>query len=747
VTARIDTAPNALDWVVAVGRSGRVVLEFSEDGDPWTFPGTPVFTVVGLEVDITATATDNEVVIEWDEDAFEGLGGQLSRFNFDADTGTSIEPLLAGSFRILPEGFPGNPSAGTFEITVGDVAVSVDVQVAGPQGPSGVIISDTEPDDIDALWVDTTEDSPVPITVDVGTTTTLAAGSDATVVNSGDTVDVVLDFGVPKGDKGDAATVDVGTVTTLAAGADATVTNSGTVNDAILNFGLPQGDKGESFVVTSETAPDPQEGLVWSLPTNGHTVVYSGGQWWALSPTTDNLALLLTEAVLWIDADEPGAQSVPNIGSGGSALDARLGSTTGADSNDPKYLDHDGENYVHCVGAANSGLWSNVAEPTVTQVDIRVRMANVVNTANDRVIVGYRGGFAALRIGSATALGMQLRSTDTSVDATRFPNSATIPGAWADHAWFAGTFDPATRQYAYYVYSDNTPNPPASLSNWTLIGSGTMPAGSATGQWSGDLDNTKAGYLWTDIMSNNKAGGGNILGDFYGYQTRSTINGTIVDRLDVPTDLTAANATSFTSAYSDATVTIARDTSGRKTVAVTRPLWLFGTNDYMEIPDNDLLDFGAADSFTVAAVHRHWNNFGLELPLVAKRASSAGGAIGWSLGSGGTTAAQTKIQISDGTDAVAGVSGSRTAGALSFVAGVRNVTADNLITYLNASAGSPATDPTTTTLENSNVVRVGYYSAGGPAADMEFHAALVWRRALTAGEITALNTFFQTRMA
>ncbi len=46
------------------------------------------------------------------------------------------------------------------------------------------------------------------------------------------------------GAQGAAATVSVGTVTTLAAGSQATVTNSGTTQAAMLNFGIPQGAAG-----------------------------------------------------------------------------------------------------------------------------------------------------------------------------------------------------------------------------------------------------------------------------------------------------------------------------------------------------------------------------------------------------------------------------------------------------------------------------------------------------------------------
>lgn len=49
-----------------------------------------------------------------------------------------------------------------------------------------------------------------------------------------------------KGDKGDAATVTVGSTTTGAAGTSASVTNSGTQYAAVLDFTIPKGDKGDT---------------------------------------------------------------------------------------------------------------------------------------------------------------------------------------------------------------------------------------------------------------------------------------------------------------------------------------------------------------------------------------------------------------------------------------------------------------------------------------------------------------------
>jgi hypothetical protein len=89
--------------------------------------------------------------------------------------------------------------------------------------------------------------------VAVGTTTTLSAGSSATVTNVGTSLAAVFNFGIPQGTQGiqgqtgatgatgTAATITVGSTTTLTPGSSATVTNSGTSSAAVLDFGIPSG--------------------------------------------------------------------------------------------------------------------------------------------------------------------------------------------------------------------------------------------------------------------------------------------------------------------------------------------------------------------------------------------------------------------------------------------------------------------------------------------------------------------------
>lgn len=89
-------------------------------------------------------------------------------------------------------------------------------------------------------------------TITVGSTSTGAPGTNASVTNVGTSSAAVLNFTIPKGAKGDtgaagsAATVAVGTTTTGQPGTNASVTNSGTQSAAVLNFTIPKGAKGDT---------------------------------------------------------------------------------------------------------------------------------------------------------------------------------------------------------------------------------------------------------------------------------------------------------------------------------------------------------------------------------------------------------------------------------------------------------------------------------------------------------------------
>lgn len=87
----------------------------------------------------------------------------------------------------------------------------------------------------------------------------------------------------PKGEKGDTAiTCSVGSTTTGAPGTNASVTNSGTDTDLVFDFTIPKGEKGEQGpqgepgatpIIITATTTDPGEGS--PLPANTLLGVYS----------------------------------------------------------------------------------------------------------------------------------------------------------------------------------------------------------------------------------------------------------------------------------------------------------------------------------------------------------------------------------------------------------------------------------------------------------------------------------------
>ena len=113
--------------------------------------------------------------------------------------------------------------------------------------------------------------------ITIGTVEMLPAGSSVTASITGQTPNLVLNLGIPQGQQGDpgqAATVTVGTTTTGAPGSQASVVNSGTPNAAVLDFTIPAGETGAGLPPT-DTAQDGyvptfRDGdIVWEAQSGG----------------------------------------------------------------------------------------------------------------------------------------------------------------------------------------------------------------------------------------------------------------------------------------------------------------------------------------------------------------------------------------------------------------------------------------------------------------------------------------------
>ena len=125
-----------------------------------------------------------------------------------------------------------------------------------------------------------------------GGVTKITAGSDnVTLSPSEGTGDVEITVAAG-GPKGDAATVDVGTTTTGDAGTQAEVTNSGDTSAAVFNFKIPKGDKGEpgqkgdqgdgaKNTISGTEPAEKQEGDFWTDTSGDDPVLktWDGSAW------------------------------------------------------------------------------------------------------------------------------------------------------------------------------------------------------------------------------------------------------------------------------------------------------------------------------------------------------------------------------------------------------------------------------------------------------------------------------------
>lgn len=78
-------------------------------------------------------------------------------------------------------------------------------------------------------------------TITVGVTTTGAAGTNASVANTGTPSAAILGFTIPRGADGATPNLTIGTITALAPGATPTASITGTTPNLVLNLGIPSG--------------------------------------------------------------------------------------------------------------------------------------------------------------------------------------------------------------------------------------------------------------------------------------------------------------------------------------------------------------------------------------------------------------------------------------------------------------------------------------------------------------------------
>jgi hypothetical protein len=161
----------------------------------------------------------------------------------------------------------------------------------------------------------------------------------------------------------------------------------------------------------------------------------------------------------------------------------------------------------------------------------------------------------------------------------------------------------------------------------------------------------------------------------------------------------------------------------------------------MEVADNDLLDFGATDSFTVLAVMRQWATPASDR-IITKGLNASGSRYG--IATSNTNAFN--ASLSDGANAGTTVNVSFTYGSVIVPVQVVDRAEQKNTLHLAGTTAEDGDISNVGSLANSAVLRVGSSSDSTAFADMEFLAVAIFRRALTSTEITALTTYFTNRI-
>ena len=162
-----------------------------------------------------------------------------------------------------------------------------------------------------------------------------------------------------------------------------------------------------------------------------------------------------------------------------------------------------------------------------------------------------------------------------------------------------------------------------------------------------------------------------------------------------------------------------------------------GSGDYVDCKDNDILDFGLGDSFTVEVWYR--TSFSGQQAVVSKY-KREGSDIGWWLFSNNANnpGVVFKIHASDSSNSKAWLTGTNlNDNVWHHVVGVRDVTKDKIILYVDGIEKVNVEDTTTAGCENIYPLRFGMES---DTTIFPFHGAVdevaIYNRALTPNEIS-----------
>ena len=395
------------------------------------------------------------------------------------------------------------------------------------------------------------------------------------------------------------------------------------------------------------------------------------------------------------------------------------------DTNDPLWLSHTGENYVYHPGTSLNGMSiaSLVTGDANNQMHIKVRHEPESWTpAIERTLLSYTvgdpnrsvrftvnsGGRLVVGIVPTGSVAGGFISAQSTVSVP--PDSGLLNVAVTINGDVSGSYE-----VKFWTAPGNLANP--GVSDWIQLGATV----------------TGAAFTFATVDSAWATSGSNeMAGKFYSASVANQIDGTPAWSMSA-SEIPNGSATSFTCSTGQ-TVSITRSASGRKMVVVTRPVWLFGTDDYLEVSDNDLLDFASGQDFTIIAIARVFGN--TDGALVSKKNTGALGA-GWWLRR--VTSTNLQSLTDDGVAQVATGSITNTDGLQSVFVMRRLSGSQETLVGTVSGGGSP---DTLNMSSSTPAVRIGATAAGILYLNGEVHAVGIFRRALTTTEIAEIVSYY-----
>lgn len=423
----------------------------------------------------------------------------------------------------------------------------------------------------------------------------------------------------------------------------------------------------------------------------------------------------------------------------------QLGSISGADTNDPLFLDYTGIKYAYLPGISGNYLSAPDSAALSITGDIDIRCAAALTDWTPTAVMTFVAKF-----GGAGQRGYQFfvntngtLGLDWSADGTtEIIKNSTVAPTVSDGALLLvrATLDVDNgalgNDVKFYTKTSTEAAAAADLAlntGWTQLGS-TVTTAVATSIFDGDAALTVGA---TD------AGAANLLaGKVYSAIVKGGIDGTSQFVADLTATPVEPYATFVETSANAATVTINRAATGRKTCFVDRDLFLFGTDDYMQRADHRDFDFDASESFTIMAVVReyHWRTDATGPMYVCKATSFGAGEKGYAL-QGADTGSGLRVIVADGATQATDSAPNPTNGVVTTIS-ARRMPSSDLLEAFTDSAGNGAAADTLGGLANTSALVVG--ARGDKTAQFahfELIAAGVWREALSPADLETARRF------